>query len=326
VNSPLPMTLDAMGANGERAGRQHQAWPDREIAELAATQATNVTHAQLCALGVRPSTTAAALSRARLHSVHHGVYSLVPAAVRPPLAAEHAALLACGPRALLSHGTALRLHGIPLAGPSVVHVTVVGTNRSRTRPHLCVHRTGVLPRPERARVGRLPVTSVARTVLDVAAGQSDGFVEQLVDRALKRTSRTKLIEALDRHPGRPGTPAVRRALDPGRPSGDTWSVPEKRLLALLRRAGVPLPEANVGVGRYFPDLLWREQRVIIEYDSREFHSGERARTYDAARHNDLTNWGFDVLHVTWAHLSEQPERVLVWIAAALTRRGWSPAA
>jgi predicted transcriptional regulator of viral defense system len=315
-----------MDATPGHAGSENRAWPDREIAALAARHATNVTHAQLRSLGVRPSTIAAALTRGRLHSVHHGVYSLVPAAVRPPLAAEHAALLACGPRAVLSHETAAHLHGLRLLGvPSEVHLSVVATTRGRARPHLCVHRTSTLPRAERMRVARLPVTSVARTVLDLAAGQSDGFVEQLVDQALRRTSRAKLAEALLRHPGRPGTPAVRWALAPDRPSSDTWSVPERNLLALVRRAGVPLPEANVGVGRYVPDLLWREYSVIVEYDSRDHHSSEGARVADAKRHNDLLSWGFDVLHVTWEQLSHHPEQVLVWIVAALIRNGWSSA-
>ncbi len=312
-----------MDAKSDRAGSENRAWPDRAIAELAARQATIVTHAQLRALGIRPSTISAALARGRLHPVHHGVHSLVPAAVRPPLAAEQAALLACGPHAVLSHETAARLHGLRLPKPrSEVHVTVVGSTRGRNRPRLCVHRTAILPRAERVRVGRLPVTSVARTIIDLAPDRSDRFVEQLVDQALRRTSRAKLTEALLRHHGRPGTPAVRRALEPERPSSDTWSVAEERLLALVRRAGLPPPEANVPIGRYVPDLLWRDQRVIVEYDSREYHSGERARVHDAARHNDLTSWGFDVLHVTWRELSRHPERVLVWIAAALTRSEW----
>jgi very-short-patch-repair endonuclease len=253
------------------------------------------------------------------------VYSLVAPRARPPLASEQGALLAGGPTALLSHVTAARIHGLRLAaGTDELHLTVVGADRRR--PGITIHRAQTLDRSERTRVAGLPVTSVARTVIDLAAGQSDGFVEQLVDQALRQTSRAKLTEALLRHPGRPGTPAFRWALAPDRPSSDTWSIPEKKLLALFRRGGLPRPEANVPVGRYFPDLLWREQQVIVEYDSRDHHSSEGARVADATRHNDLTNWGFDVLHVTWAQLSRHPERVLVWIAAALTRRGWSGAA
>jgi very-short-patch-repair endonuclease len=283
-----------------------------------------VASAQLRALGVSTSTIDRAVRRGRLHRVHYGVYSLVATGARPRLAAEHAALLACGPTAVLSHHTASALHGLRAGHEAPLHVTVVATTRHR--PGLVVHHVTTIDRQERVRVTGLPVTSVARTVVDVAAGQSGGFVEQLVDQALKKTSRAKLTEALDRHPGRPGTPAVRRALTPGRPSGDSWSLPEKNLLALIRRSGLPTPEANVPIGRYFPDLLWREHRVIVEYDSREFHSSEHARTADATRHNDLTNWGFAVLHVTWDQLSRHREQVLVWITSALTRNGWSAAA
>jgi very-short-patch-repair endonuclease len=299
-------------------------WPDQKIATVAAHQQTMVASAQLRALGVSTSGISRAVRRGRLHRVHHGVYSLVAPGARPRLAAEHAALLACGATAVLSHHTAAALHSLRAAHSEVVHVTVVGTDRHH--PGLVIHHVPAFDRSERVRVAGLPVTSVARTVIDLAGGQSDGFVEQLVDQALKRTSRAKLTEALDRHPGRRGTPAVRRALHPGRPSADAWSVPEKKLLALLRRAGVPTPEANVPIGRYFPDLLWRDYQVIVEYDSTEFHSSEGARTADATRHNDLTNWGFDVLHVTREQLSRRPERVLVWITAALTRKGWSSAA
>ena len=72
----------------------NQAWPDRAIAAIAARQRTIVSHAQLRELGIRPSTIAAALARGRLHPVHQGIHSLVPASARPLLAAEHAALLA----------------------------------------------------------------------------------------------------------------------------------------------------------------------------------------------------------------------------------------
>jgi len=172
-----------------------------------------VASAQLRALGVSTSAITRAVRRGRPHRVHHGVYSLVAASVRPRLAAEHAALLACGATAILSHHTAAALHSVRAAHSAPVHVTVVGTERHH--PGLVVHHVPALDRSERVRVAGLPVTSVARTVIDLAARQSDGFVEQLVDQALRKASRTKLTEALERHPGRPGTPAIRRAARPG---------------------------------------------------------------------------------------------------------------
>jgi very-short-patch-repair endonuclease len=305
-----------MSVPPDREWDRIHAWPDAAIAQLAGRARTMITREQLLGLGVRPATVGAALARGRLHRVHVAVYSLVLPAARPSGGAEEAAVLACGDTAALSHQTAARLHGLRIDAPRQVHLTVVGDRR---RPGIRVHRTLRWDRGEVVRVERLPVTSVARTVIDLSPFVSNRALEHLVDEALRRTSRPKLRAALDRHPGRPGTGRLRRLLDPTRPNSDTWSDPEEKLLLLVRRAGLPSPEANVPVGRYFPDLLWREQRVIVEYDSDEFHSGERARVDDAARHNDLSNDGFSVLHVTRRELSNQPERVLVWIGVALAR-------
>ena len=292
------------------------AWPDRAIADLAATQLTIITHGQLLELGVRPRTIEAAVARGRLHRIHVGVYSLLPQRGWPARAAEQAALLACGKTAVLSHHAAARLHGLRVVAPDEIHVTVVGDRR---RPGLRVHRTGGLHADDVTRVGRLLVTSIARTVVDLSPYLSDRALEHLLDQALKLTSRTRLEDALSRLAGRPGTGRMRGLLDPERPSSDTWSVAEERLLRLLRRAGVPAPEVNVALGRYVPDLLWRDQRVIVEFDSRAHHSGTASRLRDDRRHNELTSWGYQVIHVGWRDLVEHPEQVLVWIAVALAR-------
>ena len=277
-----------------------------------------LTTAQLRQLGVAPRTIGKALARGRLHAVHHGVYSLVLLRARPPLAAEQAGLLACGPRALLSHATAARLHGLRLPSNTIeIHLTTIAPH-DRRHPGLRVHRTCTLHPQELVRVERLPVTSVARTLIDLAPTLTDRGLEPLIDQALRKTSRTKLTEALHRHPRRPGTPRLRVLLDPGRPSADTWSRAEARLLAAIRRAGLPTPEANVPLGSYVADLLWREQRVIVEYDSYDFHSGPAAFHQDRTRHNDLAAHGrFQVLHVTRRQMAEELERALVWIAVAL---------
>jgi very-short-patch-repair endonuclease len=144
-------------------------------------------------------------------------------------------------------------------------------------------------------------------------------LEHLVDEAIRRAGRGRLQAMLSRHPGRPGSARLRRLMDPARPSSETWSAAEERLLRLIRRSGLPAPEHNVPIGRYVPDLLWREQRVIVEYDSREYHSGDLARRRDSERHNEFTAAGYRVLHVTWEQLSGAPERLLVLIATTLAR-------
>jgi very-short-patch-repair endonuclease len=278
-----------------------------------------VGHDQLLALGVAPRTVGDALARRRLHPVHRGVHSLVAPAARPARAPEWAGVLACGPHAVLSHRTAARLHGLGDHREHSIELTLTEGDRGRRRAGLRVHRTHALEPRDVMRAGGLPITSIPRVVIDLATVLGDEPLAQLVDRALARTSRSRMLEALVRHARWPGTPKVRALLDPARPSADAWSVAEARLLRLISRAGLPCPEANVRVGNYVPDLLWRERRLIVEFDSWSFHGGPRSFQRDRERHNALVGMGYHVIRVTWQQLTETPEKVLVWIATALAR-------
>ena len=317
---PSPQALVSMNPPPTDRCGVRDTWPYHAVNALAGRQATIVANIQLRELGIDRRVITRRLDRGALHEVHRGVYSLVPESARPPLAAEHAALLACGPTAVLSHATAAQLHGLRFSSrhPEQVEVTVVAADRRR--PGVEIHRAAVLSAADQYRLRGLQVTSVARTLIDLApAVHGDLALEHLLDQALKRTSATKIRDALARHPRRPGAPRLTRLLDPARPSADTWSIAEQRLLAMIRAADLPIPEANVALGGYVPDLLWRRQRVIVEFDSVIHHSGSAAFHDDRDRHNSLTAQGHQVIHVTWRQLTECPLQVLVWIAAALTR-------
>ena len=99
----------------------------------------------------------------------------------------------------------------------------------------------------------------------------------------------------------------------------TESEPEEQLLTLIRRGGLPAPEANARLGRYRPDLLWREQRLVVEFDSWTHHSSRQSFESDRRRDSEMTSAGYTVVRVTWRQLHEQPERILVWIATELAR-------
>jgi len=279
-----------------------------------------ISRAQLLELGVASSSVTQAASLGRLYRVHLAVYSIAPPAARPRLAPEHAALLACGPGAVISHWSAAWLHGLTDRQPRTVAVSVA-RDRGRKLDGVDVHRAGACERADRTWVGRLPCTGVARTVIDLSPMLEDRQLEQLLDRALRETSRAAVRSALSRTSGRAGTRRLRSLLDPARPSADAWSAAERRLLELIRASGLPMPECNVGLGDRgrVPDLLWRKERVIVEFDSWEFHGGPAAFHDDRERHNQLTAEGYQVLHVTWRVLRDHPERVLVWIARALGR-------
>jgi very-short-patch-repair endonuclease len=296
-------------------------WPDRVIAELAAEQRTIVTRRQLLDIGVSRQAIARAIARGRLCPIHRGVYSLVARAALPALALEQAAILACGPSAVLSHETALALWGLWSLPSGPVQVTVVA-GASRERPGIVTYVTSSIDRPEIRRREHLPVTSPARALLDVVPRMPPRRIEHTLDTAIERglISRTAMRELLRRHPGRTGTPVLAALLDPRRPSSATRSGGEERLLRLLRRGGIPDPEVNQRQRRYVPDLVWRQERVLVEFDGWLYHSGKAAFERDRVRQNDLVvDDGWIVVRVTSEMVRCKPERVLVLIATALGR-------
>lgn len=306
---------------GSSASPVIRGWPDRAIAELAADQRTIVTRRQLLELGVSRQAISRAIARGRLYPIHRGVYSLVARAALPALALEQAAILACGPGAVLSHETALALWGLWNLPVGPVQLTVVA-GASRARPGIVTHVTSSIDRPEIRRRERLPVTSPARALLDVAPRMPPRRIEHTLDTGIERglISRTAVRELLRRHPGRSGTPVLAALLDPRRPSSATRSGGEERLLRLLRRGGLPDPEVNRRQQRYMPDLVWRRERVLVEFDGWLFHSGRAAFERDRDRQNDLVvDDGWQVVRVTSEMLRSKPERVLVLIATALGR-------
>jgi Protein of unknown function (DUF559) len=306
-------------------------WPEREASALGARQRLLVSRQQLLALGAGPAAIQHALERGRLHRYDAGVYALVDLRALPPLGDEQAALLVGRRRAVISHRSAAALWGLVEQTSGPVSVTVVGSAAGRGRAWVNCHRTRTIDRSDvRRRVG-LRVTAPARTLIDFAAESSRREAELALDRALgaRLTSRTAIREAIARCPSRAGVAVLTSLLDPERPSSVTASRPEELLLALIRRAHLPEPEANVPLGdphsereleRYRPDLLWRRQKVVVEFDSWLHHSGHRAFRSDRRRDVEMRIAGWTVIRVTWADLTEEPERVLVWVATALARR------
>jgi very-short-patch-repair endonuclease len=288
---------------------------------VAARQRALITHRQLLGLGVSSSAIGRAVARGRLHPVHRGVYAVVALAALPPLAAEHAALLACGPRALLSHASAAALWGLCRPAPGPVTLTLIGTDRGRSRTGIVVHRARVLHRRDAARRSSLPVTSPARTLLDRAAELELRALERELDEVLVRrlTSRTAIGETLARSPGRPGCARLRALIDPARDTTFTRAASEERMLALLRRGG-EAPETNVAIGSIEVDFMWRRERVIVEVDGWGSHGLPSAFERDRRRDAELENDGWRVIRVTWRQLTDEPEYVLVTIATALALR------
>ena len=198
-----------------------------------------------------------------------------------------------------------------------IHVTVARADPGR-KPGIVIHRTSSLPADERARRERIPVTSAARTVLDLAPALSPQALEQMVAEAHRNNlaGEADLRALLARYPRRPGTRALRALLDrPARPKF-TRSGPERRLLALIRKAGLPEPETNAQVAGYEVDFLWEDLGLIIEVDSQPFHAALPDRRRDHRRDAHLDRLGYTVLRIDGAEIDERPEAAIAFVARA----------
>lgn len=238
-----------------------------------------------------------------------------------PLALETAALFTCGPGAALSHRSAGAIWGFVTIGPqSPVDVTI-GERDCGVRSGVRIRRVPRLGDEDvRSRDG-LRLTAPARTLLDLAGLLTDRELERAVDEALvlKLTTHKHLTQAVGRSKGRRGARSLRALLD--RAAGPTFtrSEAEQRLRRLLRDAGLPAAEANVKVGPYEVDMLWRAERLVAEVDGYAFHSTRSAFERDRARDADLQARGLRVLRFTWRQIVDQPAVVVARVTQLLKR-------
>ena len=232
-----------------------------------------------------------------------------------------AGVLVGGEGAALSHGTAAALWGIRRPAGRTVAVTSPRVRRSR--PGLRFHRSS-LPPDELTTRDRIPVTTAARTLFDLAAAISPGQLARAANEAEIRRlwDLLSLADLLQRHPRRPGAAAIRALI--GGAAMVTRSELEDLFIAFLDRAGIPRPSAmnrmlRIGDRWIEVDCVWEDGRVIVELDGYETHRTRAAYENDRARDRMLTAHGWRVMRVTWRQLTEEPEAVAGDLRALLTR-------
>ena len=260
-----------------------------------------VERGQLSGLGLGKGAIDYRVKLRRLVPFHWGIYSVGHGDVSKE---GHwmAAVLAGGAGAVLSHRSAAELWGLRSGMTVPVHVTV-GTGRS-ARKGIRFHRSP-LPFDEITTHDGIPVTTVPRTILDLAASSTSRQIERLINEAdvHKLWDRLSLDDLLHRHPRRAGAAALRTALE-GRRAGATVtkSELEEMFIGFLDEFGLPRPEANPGLPAaatvYEPDCLWREHRLVVELDSRQFHDTIEAFEADRERDRHLTLAGWRTIRVT----------------------------
>jgi very-short-patch-repair endonuclease len=265
--------------------------PDVAVADLAARQHGVVARAQLLALGLDAGAITYRVKAGRLHPVHRGVYAV---GHRPPspLATAMAAVLACGPDALLSHRSAGALWRILPRWPVRSDVTAP---TSRRHPGVHVHRS---PHADATTHYGIRVTTPLRTLVDLA----DVLPPKRLTRALNEaqvqrlTTPQELATLLTRYPGR------RTAqLTPER--GATKSDLEDDFTRFLKRHKLPLPERNQTIAGHEVDAVYRDHHLVIELDSRQFHATPQAFEQDRDRDADLLNAGFPTIRITHHRLT-----------------------
>lgn len=221
-------------------------------------------------------------------------------------------------RGIASHRTAAAIWEIW----SSDHIEITAPTAKR-HPGIRAHRAA-LPRDEITVERGIPVTTVARTLLDLAAVVPSRHLERALNEAeIRRLGGALSVwELIDRYPTRPGTAALREIFA-GR-SGITSSELEARFLEFVRRRKLPVPATNFSVQVQADwiecDCVWPRQRVIVELDGRLFHSTAAAFERDRARDRRLTAAGWTVIRVTWRQLSTEPDAVAADLRALLARR------
>jgi very-short-patch-repair endonuclease len=292
---------------------------EREVARIAAIQKGFATREQLLAAGLGRGAIVHRLGTGRLRERYRGVY-LVDRARVEPLGEEMAAVLHFGGYAVLTHRSAAFVWELLRTAPPFLTLTMVGKH-GRPRHGLRLHRLPLDRREIRVRDG-LPVTSPARTLLDLAGEMDDAELEEGVAVARQRrfASADEVRVAISRTPGRKGASRLARLLDAGAASGFTRSTAERRMRELLRAAELPQPQANAPLLGYVADFLWAEHRLVVEVDGYQFHSDRGAFERDRRRDQVFAAAGYTVVRVTWAQLSNEPLAVVARIAQALAAR------
>jgi hypothetical protein len=276
-----------------------------------------VSGAQLRRCGLTAEAIRRRVRARRLHRLHYGVYAVGHLALT---ARSHylAAVLACGEGALASHRTAAALWQLRSA-PTSIEVTA--PRGRKPRAGIIVHRSRVIDADDHATIDRIPVTSLARTLVDLADVLNQRQLANAVHQAdiLRLLDLVAIQQALDRLPGRTGHRRLHRVLATYAPDHDAGAL-QQRFLDFCRSHALPTPQTQVPVAGYVVDFLWPRANLAVETDGAATHHTRRAFYADRRRDRALAAAGIQVIRVTWPDLDEA-ESLRSELAAILARSG-----
>lgn len=288
--------------------------PDLSAAELARERDDVLSTRQLEQVGLDRFAVRRRVAKGLLRPVHAGVFALGPADLTP-MGRMRAAELSCGPEVWLGHRSATVLWEFvdEWNGP----VDVLLHRRHLERRGINVRRTNWLPEGHRATRHGLPVTSPARTILDVGTAVEPALHEHAIAAALR--SRWVTFDQLGElaESGRPGSTALRAQLKRAGGPQFSRSEGERIVLRLCREARLPPPQVNERAHGAERDLLWPEARVVVEFDGFGFHWSPQSKRNDNRRDGDLALRGWRTVRLTWGEITEEPVATVARIAGAL---------
>jgi predicted transcriptional regulator of viral defense system len=286
------------------------------VVELAARQHGVVSLDQLETVGLTASAVRKRAGQGRLHRVHHAVYSIAPPELLNLRGRFMAAVLACGPGAVLSHRSAAHLHGLRRTERQGIDVTVPG-RRHPKHTGIDTHTSTTLTPADTTIVDGIPCTTIARTLLDLG----EVVNTRQVERALEQGDTMEIIDLravddqLQRNGKRKAANRLRQALASLHPdAAPSESRFEEDLLALCRRIDVPEPRRQFwitpddGEPAVRADFAWPQHKLIVETDGGAHRTRHR---FEADRRKDqrLALLGWRVIRLTWRQLNEEPRRI-----------------
>jgi very-short-patch-repair endonuclease len=291
---------------------------DKNLAALATTQHGVVSLTQLRELGLTRQAVALRAKTGRLHRLHRGVYAVG----HHDLSTEArwmAAVLACGPSAVLSHRAALALWNLRPKPSPPYDVTILAIGGLRRRPGIRLHCTRVRGPDDVTTVNAIPVTSVPRTLLDYARTANPHQLRTAIEAAerLELFDGDAIHALLDRSPGRATTKlrAVLKTMTGTIP----WSRSEleRAFLELVREAGLPEPQVNMSVLGYDTDFYWPAHRLIVETDGWGYHRTRAQFEEDRRRDTERMLQRIRTVRLTQRRIQHERTRVQAELEALL---------
>ncbi len=291
----------------------------QELAALADRQHGVVSIRQLRRLGYTHRSVQRGVEVGRLHRLHQGVFAVG----HTNLSLQGrclAAVLASGPGALLSHYSAGWLHGLIATRPIPIHVTTPVPRKRRDAVR--IHHSRTLIDADRTLEQGIPITSVARSALDLAAIVRFRSLRRFIRRSeeLRVFDLADFRSVLARNRGHRGAFHLERAIGIYEPPRLTRSELEREFLVLVERAGLPLPSTNFVVAGYELDVYWPELCFAVELDVYETHGAHEPFEEDRRRNEDLKLGGIEMTRVTGRRLEREPRQVMERIRRLLDQR------